>query len=125
MRLCDDAPVPCSVLIVDDHAGFRSLARAVLEADGFTIAGEAADAATTLSALATSQPDVVLLDIQLPDGSGLDLADEIARLEGGPAVVLVSTRDASDFGARVDSSPARGFIQKSRLSGAALSALLS
>lgn len=120
--LCDDSPVKRRVLIVDDHAGFRSLARALLEMDGFEVVGEAADAAGTLPAVAQSRPDIVLLDVQLPDGSGLDLAAEIAR--DGAAVVLVSSHDAADFGARIQSSGARGFIPKSRLSGAAVSALV-
>jgi DNA-binding NarL/FixJ family response regulator len=113
------------VLIVDDHEGFRSLARAVLEADGFEVVAEAADAAGTMPAVEEARPDIVLLDIQLPDGSGFDLADEIRRLSGGPVVVLVSTREAADFGSRIGASGARGFIPKSRLSGAALAAIVS
>jgi len=124
-RLCDDSGVAGRIVIVDDNDGFRSLARAVLEADGFAVVGEAADAAGTLPAVAEAQPDIVLLDIQLPDGNGLDLVEQIAGLDGSPAVVLVSSREASDFGTRIESSRARGFILKSRLSGPALAALLS
>ena len=63
--------------------------------------------------------------LQLPDISGLDLAEQLAAAPGGPAVVLTSTRDASDFGDRVARSGARGFVPKSALSGDAVAALLT
>jgi DNA-binding NarL/FixJ family response regulator len=114
-----------SVLIVDDHPSFRASARAILEADGFTVVGEAEDGATALTSIAALRPDLVLLDIQLPDMSGFDVCAEIGRLNGAaPQVVLVSSRDACDFGPLIERSGARGFVAKAELSGDAVAALL-
>jgi DNA-binding NarL/FixJ family response regulator len=114
-----------TVLIVDDHPGFRSAARALLEADGFDVVGEAADGASGLAAAARLRPGLVLLDIQLPDLDGFTVAERLASAEPPPAVVLVSSRTASSYRRRLADSPARGFVAKSDLSGAALSALLA
>jgi DNA-binding NarL/FixJ family response regulator len=113
------------VLIVDDHAEFRALARALLERDGFEVVGEAVDGAETLTAVAQTRPQVVLLDVQLPDVNGFDVARALCEGEDAPVVVMISTRDAADFGGRLSRSGARGFIAKSRLSGAALAELVS
>ena len=114
-----------TVLVVDDNPGFRARARRWLEAEDFTVVAEASDGASALDAVRAHRPAVVLLDIQLPDISGLDLAEQLAAAPGGPAVVLTSTRDASDFGDRVARSGARGFVPKSALSGDAVAALLT
>jgi two-component system nitrate/nitrite response regulator NarL len=110
-----------SVLIVDDHAAFRAAARELLEADGFRVVGEAADGAAALTAIAELEPDVVLLDVQLPDLNGFDVAD---RLADGPAVVFVSSRSVSSFRWRLATNPAWTFIAKSELSGETLAAAL-
>jgi len=115
--------VPKRVLIVDDHKPFRAVARELLESAGYVVAGEAADAAEALAAVAAESPDAVLLDVQLPDSDGFAVARALAAA-GGPAVVLTSSRDADDYGRRVESSGARGFIPKSKLSVATLAALL-
>jgi DNA-binding NarL/FixJ family response regulator len=114
-----------TVLVVDDNPGFRARARRWLEADGFTVVGEAADGASALDAVRHHRPAVVLLDVQLPDISGLDVAEQLAGRADAPAVVLTSTRDASDFGDRVARCGARGFLPKSELSGDAVAALLA
>jgi len=113
------------VLIVDDHSGFRSLARALLEAEGFDVVGEAEDGVSALVAIDRLHPRVVLLDIQLPDIDGFEVAQRLARGGDPPAVVLVSTRGVSSYRRRLARSPVRGFISKSELSGNALSALVS
>lgn len=114
-----------TVLIVDDHPSFRACARAILEAGGFTVVGEAEDGASALEAVDALAPEVVLLDIQLPDTSGLDIAAALATRNGSePFVVLVSSRDACDYGSLIGESGARGFIAKAELSGEAVSALL-
>jgi len=113
-----------NVLIVDDHPSFRANARALLESEGFAVVGEAADGESALRAAAELAPHLVLLDVQLPDIDGFEVARRLTRGDG-PAVILVSSRDGSDFGPLVERSGARGFIPKAELSGAALSALLA
>ena len=113
------------MVIVDDHAGFRSRARALLEAEGFDVVGEAEDGVSALAAVGQLRPAVVLLDIQLPDIDGFEVAERLARAGDPPAVVLVSTRGVSAYRRRLARSPARGFIAKSELSGNALAALVS
>ncbi len=116
--------MPVAVLIVDDNARFRERARRRLEADGFTVVAEAADGASALAAATRHRPTVVLLDVGLPDMSGLAVAEQLTREPGAPAVVLTSTHDATDFGDRVTSCGARGFVPKAALSGEAIAALL-
>jgi two-component system nitrate/nitrite response regulator NarL len=112
-----------TVLIVDDHAAFRASARALLQAEGFDVIGEAADGAGAMKAVTTLRPDIVLLDIQLPDLNGLAVAEELATRPDAPTVVLTSSRDAASYGPRLQASSSRGFIPKSSLSGEALAAL--
>lgn len=115
-----------TILVVDDHAGFRATARRLLERDGWTIVGEARDGTTALAAAAALLPDVVLLDIGLPDFDGFEVAERLATAgDGGPAVVLVSSRDGGSYGHRVAASPAVGFIAKGDLDGSALRALVA
>ena len=105
------------VLIVDDHPSFRASARVLLEAEGFDVIGEAADGTTALAEARRLRPDVVLLDVQLPDFDGFDVASRLTGDEESPCVILVSSRDGSDFGPLVGRSGARGFITKADLSG--------
>jgi DNA-binding NarL/FixJ family response regulator len=114
-----------TVLIVDDHPSFRANAHALLEADGFEVVGEAEDGESAITAAERLRPDVVLLDVQLPDIDGFEVSRRLTSNGSGPAVVLVSSRDGSDFGPLVESSGARGFVPKSDLSGAAVSALVA
>lgn len=115
--------MPPTIVIVDDHEQFRRSARGLLELDGYDVIGEAGDGAEAIALVGRLRPDVVLLDIALPDTSGLDVAE---RLAGGEArVVLVSSRDPVDLGARVATCGAAGFIPKDRLTGEALAAVLA
>jgi DNA-binding NarL/FixJ family response regulator len=114
-----------TVLIVDDHASFRALARRMLEAYGYEIVGEAQDGASALVAIARLNPSVVLLDVQLPDTDGFVLAERLVAGKDPPAVVLISSRDASAYRRRLADSPARGFLAKSELSGPAVAALVA
>src|ERR1700689_5887434 len=86
-----------AILIVDDHDGFRTFARGMLEAAGFTVA-EAATGAEATQAARAVRPGLVLLDIQLPDFDGFEVARRLAARPGGPVIVLTSTREASDYG---------------------------
>jgi DNA-binding NarL/FixJ family response regulator len=113
------------ILIVDDHPSFRATVRALLTADGFDVVGEAADGASALDAIAELRPDLVLLDVQLPDMDGFAVIEAIQRLNGhAPKVVLTSSHDACDFGSIVPRCGAAAFVPKAELSGAALHAVL-
>ena len=113
------------VLIVDDHPSFRASARVLLEAEGFDVVGEAADGASALTEAGRLQPEVVLLDVPLPDIDGFDVASQITGRGGAPAVILVSSRDSSDFGPLVSRCGAMGFVPKAELSGERLQELLA
>jgi DNA-binding NarL/FixJ family response regulator len=122
---CDDLLMKPTVVIVDDHAGFRSRARVLLEAEGFDVVGEAEDGVSALVVVGQLRPRIVLLDIQLPDIDGFEVAERLAGAGDPSAVVLVSARGVSAYRRRLARSSARGFIAKSELSGNALSALVS
>jgi DNA-binding NarL/FixJ family response regulator len=114
-----------SVLIVDDHAGFRSWARALLQMQGYAVIGEAQDGGSAIIAVRALRPEVVLLDIRLPDIDGFEVTRRLAGEGCDAAVVLVSSRDAADYGAQLVNSGAQGFIAKADLSAAALEAVLA
>lgn len=113
-----------SVLIVDDHEDFRRSARALLESEGFRVVGEAADGTGAIAMAHSLRPDLVLLDVQLPDLDGFAVAEELVGWRDAPAVVLISSRDEAVYRMRLAETSARGFINKSQLSGAALAKLV-
>jgi DNA-binding NarL/FixJ family response regulator len=115
--------VSTSVLIVDDHPSFRAGARRLLEASGYAVVGEAADGTAALAAADALRPDLVLLDVQLPDIDGFEVAARLADSGAAPTIVLTSSRDRGDFGEALAESPAHGFIAKGELSGATLAEL--
>lgn len=112
------------MLIVDDHAAFRSAARALLEAGEFDVVGEAEDGAAAVAAAVELRPDIVLLDIQLPDGDGFEVAERLAIDGVASAIVLISSRNVNSFRRRLAANPAWSFISKTELSGEALAAAL-
>lgn len=114
-----------SVLIVDDHARFRSVARRALEVDGWDVVGEAADGLSGLAEAGRLEPDVVLLDVMLPDVSGLEITRRVRDEVPGTDVVLVSTHEEEDYAGLAAEHGAVGFLPKADLSGDALDALLS
>ncbi len=113
------------VLIVDDNEDFRSWARVVLERAGYVVVGEAADGASAITAVRALSPELVLLDVQLPDSDGFEVARRLGEQRSEVAVVLISTRDASDYGPLIDGSCALGFLTKDALCGESLALLLA
>ena len=116
--------MPQTVLIVDDHPGFRESASALLEAEGFTVVGIAAGGAEAIAEAERLSPQIVLLDIQLRDLDGFAVAERLSAAAVPPRVVLTSIHDGSTYGPRLAAAPAEGFIAKRALSGAALAALV-
>jgi CheY-like chemotaxis protein len=115
--------VALRVLVVDDHPGFRRLACLLLAAGGYVVAGEAADGGGALAKAALLRPDVVLLDVMLPDLDGFTVAERLAALPARPVVVLVSGRTGTELGRRLDTAPVRGFLPKDQLTLEAFAAL--
>jgi DNA-binding NarL/FixJ family response regulator len=113
-----------SVLVVDDHAGFRAQARRLLESEGYPVVGEAADAASALEAARSLGPRLALVDVHLPDADGCDLASRLGALVDPPAVVLISSHDGVELGRCVAECGARGFVAKAELSREAIEELL-
>ena len=111
-------------LIVDDHPSFRRCARTLLTEEGFEVVGEAETGTTALGLVAELDPELVLLDIQLPDVDGFEVAARLLAADGELKIVLVSSRDAREYGALIAASGARGFVAKSDLSGDTLRRLL-
>ncbi len=114
-----------TVLIVDDHPSFRQAARRLLEKEGFAVTGEAADGNAAVDEALRLGPDIVLLDVQLPDMDGFEVARRLASYPGSPIIILVSSREAEDYGDEVDRAPARGFISKAELSAAKIAELFA
>jgi DNA-binding NarL/FixJ family response regulator len=112
------------VLVVDDHPSFRRCARSLLSSEGFEVVGEAEDGGTALALVSELSPDLVLIDIQLPDINGFEVVERLHEQDPELAVILVSSRDRSAYGSSIGTSGARGFITKADLSGATLARLL-
>ncbi len=113
-----------SVLIVDDHSGFRAQARRMLESEGYRVVGEAGDVASALEAARALGPELALVDVYLPDGDGFEVTSRLEALEAPPAVVLTSSHDGAEFEQCVAESGARGFVPKTELSREAIEELL-
>jgi DNA-binding NarL/FixJ family response regulator len=115
-----------TVLIVDDHPSFRASARRMLEADGYEVLEDAQDGAAALAAVERLCPDLVLLDVRLPDLDGFEVARRLLEAAGrDPQIVLVSSHDSADFGDAIGASGARGFIPKDELSAGAITLLIT
>lgn len=120
----EQVPPGRRVLVVDDHAGFRRCASALLAAEGFEVVGEAADGASAVALAREVVPELVLLDVQLPDMDGFAVAELLLADDASVQVVLVSSRDQTSYGPLVEECGARGFVAKADLSAERLEALL-
>ena len=112
-----------TVLVVDDHAGFRELARTVLEEGGYSVVGEACDGVTALAANRRLRPDAVLLDVHLPDMDGFAVAAALGLERPPPRVVLTSADEDERVGSLLSRSGALGFVPKAALVNAQIAAL--
>jgi DNA-binding NarL/FixJ family response regulator len=108
-----------TAVIVDDHDGFRAQAAELLAAAGWQVVGSCPDGRSALTAISALHPDLVLLDVQLPDIDGFGVMAQVEEADRA-SVVLISTREAADYGSRVTRSGAAGFITKAELSAQAL-----
>ena len=117
--------MPCRVLLVDDNSDFRRAARRLLERHGFAVVGEAESGVGGVQRARELRPDLVLLDVQLPDIDGFEVAERLSRLGMPLAVILTSSLSGTDFGALVARSSALGFVPKAELSAATVEALLA
>jgi DNA-binding NarL/FixJ family response regulator len=120
-----DQPVEHRVLIVDDNGGFRAAARQLLERAGFDVVAEAESGADGVEEARAHRPDVAIVDVQLPDFDGFEVAERLSKLDAPPRVILVSSLDGADFGALVAGSSALGFLPKAELSASLVNALLA
>jgi DNA-binding NarL/FixJ family response regulator len=111
-------------VLIDDNNRFRATARRVLEAAGYEVVAEAADGESGVVAVREAKPDLALIDVQLPDIDGFEVTRRLVESGSSSAIVLISSRDRSDFGNLVDASGARGFVPKAELSAESLAALL-
>lgn len=114
-----------TVLIVDDHHEFRACVLGLLEAEGLEVVGQAVDGETAIAAALALRPDLVLLDVRLPDIDGFEVARRLAELDPGQQIVLTSSHGCQDFASLVAESPARGFLCKDKISVPAIQALLT
>jgi DNA-binding NarL/FixJ family response regulator len=103
------------VVLVDDDPRFRALARRALVAEGIDVVAEAGSGDAGLDLVAEWEPDVALIDIQMPDMGGVEVARELKQRGGGPVVILISTRDQA-YGDRLAHGLAAGYIPKDHLS---------
>jgi DNA-binding NarL/FixJ family response regulator len=113
-----------TVLIVDDHDGYRSFLAQMLEGAEFSVVGTAEDGESAVPAVEELKPDLVLLDVQLPGIDGFEVAERLNRIDPPPAVILISTRDREDFGVRLTTAPVLGFVPKHEMSLEAVEELL-
>ena len=113
-----------TVLIVDDHEGYRSFLASMLESEDLTVCGVARDGESALDAVLAAMPDLVVLDVHLPGIDGFEVAQRISTYPRRPAVILISTRDAEDFGTRIATAPVLGFVPKHEMSVGRLQSLL-
>jgi CheY-like chemotaxis protein len=116
--------VTTTAIVVDDHPTFRRFARTLLEDAGLVVVGDAGDGAAAIDAVRALRPDVVLLDVLLPDTTGFEVARALAAEPAPPLVVLTSSRSASDLGGLHRLDGAAAFVPKSELTVATLTELL-
>jgi DNA-binding NarL/FixJ family response regulator len=112
------------ILVIDDNAAFRRALGQVLDTHCFVVVATAATGASGVQLAREHEPDLVIVDVQLPDVDGFDVAEQLTQLDPTMEVILTSGLDSSDLGTLVTDSSARGFIPKAELSAQAIDSLL-
>ena len=112
------------VLVVDDHAGFRGAVRRLLERSGLEVVGEVADGASAIVAARGLLPDIVILDVGLPDTSGFDVAAKLSEQRPAPLTILVSSRKGPGDDERALAVGAHAYLDKSDLEADTVDALI-
>jgi two-component system nitrate/nitrite response regulator NarL len=112
-------------LIVDDNAAFLASATRLLQAQGIEIVACTRSGKEALRLAAALAPDVVLVDVQLGNEDGLELAQGLRMQAGSTEVILISTHSGDELLELIEASPALGFLPKTRLSAAAIAELLA
>ncbi len=108
-----------SILVIDDHAPFRADLRALLEAEGLAVVGEADTGRAGIEAALALRPNLVIVDVGLPDIDGFDVARELAARGSDAQVVLTSSRDRASFGPRLAETGV-AFVAKDELGSEAI-----
>jgi two-component system, NarL family, invasion response regulator UvrY len=123
-RPAERHPRPVAVLTVDDQAVFRKVARDVIDATpGFETVGEAGSGEEALALVASKAPELVLMDIRMPEMDGVETARRICRSDPAPVIVLVSAEDDDVLAERLESAGAVAFVRKQELCPSRLRAL--
>jgi DNA-binding NarL/FixJ family response regulator len=120
--------MPLRCLIVDDNASFREEMRGLLAEQGLDVVGGAASGAEAFQQIAELGPDVALIDIDLGEESGLELARRLRERPGqaaGPHVILISTHDEAEYADLIEASSAIGFLAKIDVSAATIRQMLA
>jgi DNA-binding NarL/FixJ family response regulator len=112
--------MPLRCVIVDDNSLFLEGAVDLLTREGLDVVGVASDGAEAIRLVTELRPDVMLVDIDLGDEDGFELAQTVHTISPASKVILVSTHAEEDLAHLIDQSPALGFIAKTRLSAQAI-----
>ena len=122
--MVDPSKVSLRCLIVDDNALFLEGAADLLRREGLDVVGVASNSAQALQLASELQPDVTLVDIDLGDEDGLEVARQLSDISPYSKVILISTHSEGDLAHLIAMSPALGFVPKTRLSAQAIRDLL-
>jgi DNA-binding NarL/FixJ family response regulator len=116
--------MPLRCLIVDDRPSFSEAARQLLASQGIAVVATATSSTDAIQRVHELRPDVALVDIDLGEESGFDLARRLAADGSAVRVILISTHDEREFKKLIDTSPATGFLAKTELSAENIRRLL-
>jgi CheY-like chemotaxis protein len=114
-----------SILVVDDEPTFRRLARLLLASQGFVVVAEAGSVADAVSTARRVKPSAALVDVELPDGDGFELAGRLSAMPWSPRIVVTSVQSGADFTTEARRVGAEAFVLKADLARAPLTSWLA